>query len=137
MNKLLLLDNEREIFSHLSEGLKEGWQYEQEAFLAYETRDELQIRYRMTHFQDPAFAKLAQSAASIKSVDDVEKVAASFDITSVSQEDMAELFFVLGTRILSCIIAYALKHADSDDDVEGVMTLTHIRHSLFETNSSS
>lgn len=66
----------------------------------------------------------------------IMKIAASMDFSSLSQEDSAELFFTLGTGVMSAIILGALDAAESDDDIEGIASLTEIRHMLLESNVS-
>ncbi len=135
-NVLLLTADEKKTFDALSAPLKEGWKTQNETITTYERPDELFMRYKIAHFNDPACKALATAARSATSAKDFEKIAGTFDITKVSQEQMAELFFVLGTRVISAMLASLLAKAKDDEDMEGIAGLTAIRRMLIESNAS-
>ena len=132
MNALYLTQEEKTLFDGLSADLKEGWEVEEET-LVFEDPDDLYMRYQIANFPDPVMQSLADSARGALSPEDIQKVAAGFDFTSLSQEQMAELFFVLGTRITTGMLVTVLKNVDSDEDIEGIAGLTMIRRMLMES----
>ena len=66
-----------------------------------------------------------------------EKVASTFDISTLPHEQLAELFFVLGTRVISAMIQCLLSRVTTDEDLEGIAVLTNIRRMLKEANALS
>ena len=134
---LQLRPEERKIFEGLSDGLRDGWQVTEEILSAFERAEELEMRYRMASFDHPACQALVDGVKKAKNAAEIEKVVSQFDIAALSQVQMAELFFTLGTRVLSAMVRYALQRAESDEDLEGVAALTEVRHMLFQVNSSS
>ena len=134
---LLLTESERTIFDGLSEKLKEGWTVKTVKIHVFETSDELYMRYKIAHFTDPVCVALAKNAQNAKSAQEFEKIASSIDLSRVSQEQLAELFFVLGVRVMSAMISYLLAHATTDEDLEGIAVLTNVRQMLQESNSLS
>lgn len=134
MNTLYLTTEEKTMYDALPEHLREGWNVTDETEW-YERAEELDLRYRMADLMDPACRELLEAAKDVRSSADFEKVAATFDVSSLSQEQTAELFFILGSKIVTYMIAYLLKSVENDEDIEGIGGLSAIRHLLFETNA--
>ncbi|MBT3834856.1 hypothetical protein HOF56_01260 [Candidatus Peribacteria bacterium] len=134
-NTLKLRPNEKAIFDKLSDELKDGWQIEDEKLEAEETIEELKMRHDMFRGSETC-KKILDAMSGVKDEEALKKAASEMDFSSLAQEDAAELFFTLGTTAISAIIFGALEAADSDDDLEGIASLTEIRHMLFESNSS-
>ena len=135
-NTLKLRPNEKAIFDKLSDELKDGWQIEDEKLEAEETIEELKMRHDMFRGSETC-TKILDAMSGVKDEEALKKAASEMDFSSLAQEDAAELFFTLGTAAISAIIFGALEDADSDDDLEGIASLTEIRHMLFESNSST
>ena len=133
---LYLQANEKELFNALSEKLREGWTTEEETLTSDERPEELTMRYQMARFEDNGLAEFAKGAATAKTPEEFQKAAAEFDFTTLSQEQIAELFFTLGTKIMSKMIEHLLSKVENDEDLEGLAGLTQIRHMLLETNAS-
>jgi hypothetical protein len=131
-----LRPEEREVFEGLSDELKDGWQVEEETLNANERPEELEMRYRMASLSDEACKKFCESAKEAKSTEEILKAAEQFDMSALPQHEAAELFFTLGTKVLSAMILYLLQNTNADEDMEGVAGLTEIRHMLFESNAS-
>ncbi len=108
---------------------------EEETVYITETPDELYLRYKIARFIDPVSKALADAVMNTKNEKDLEKAIASFDISLLSQEQLAELFFVLGTRVVSGMITYLLSYAKIDEDLEGAATVSMIRRMLMEANT--
>lgn len=137
MNVLRLTGAELERFQALPDALKEGWKTEEEDVSAAETGEELFLRYRIAHFTDPMMKKLADSALKAKTAKEMDAIIASFNITNMPQDQMAELFFVLGTRVVSAMVEHLLAVATTNEDLEGVAGITMIRKMLLEANSDT
>lgn len=137
MNTLRLTDDEAKSFQKLSAGLREGWLVQAEDQLVFETGDELLLRYRIARFTNPALQAIASKAVDAKNSQAFDAQLASFDIAALQQDQMAELFFVLGTRIVSAFVQHLLTIVTTDDDLKGVAGMTMIRRMLLEANSES
>ncbi len=134
---LHLRPNERKVFEGLSDSIQEEWKVDEETLESYERSEELEMRYRMASFDDPALQTLCEEVKRAKDARDIEKIAGTVDFSSLPHAQVAELFFILGTRVLSAMIRFTLERAESDEDLEGIAALTEIRHMLFEANTSS
>lgn len=134
---LFLTRQEQAIFARLSDKLREGWAVTPETIDNFETAEELHMRFRIAHFNDTACLKLAEAARKATTADEFEALTAMFDIRTLPKEELAELFFVLGLRVTSAMIAYLLYCAKTDTDLGGVAALTAIRHALKESNIPS
>lgn len=134
---LHLRKEEAKIFRGLPKDLQDGWKVAEEKGTSDERPEELMMRYQMASFDHPSIRAFIKSVQGAKSVGEIEKAAASFDLTSLPQEQAAELFFVLGTNLMGRMIQYLLPKAAHDKDLEGLAALTLIRHFLLEANASA
>jgi hypothetical protein len=134
VNTLYLTPSEKMMYEALPESLREGWSVTDE-IEHYERAEELDLRYRMADFMDPACKELLEAAKGVTNREDFEKVASQFDISSLSQEQTAELFFILGSKIITYMMSYLFQSVENDEDIEGISGLSAIRHLLFETNA--
>ena len=133
MNVLFLKAEEQEIYNTLSDELKNGWEVRmEEVDFADEPRKRL-MRLYLLHLHD---SKVMQFVEEAKKVNDPEKIATmmqDMDIADIDDGDLAELFFALGPNVLDGIIRYSLREAQTDDDIEGVVAVATIRHTLLES----
>jgi len=134
-NNLSLTASERKTFASLPVAIREGWTVNDFSITHTESPEELYLRYRMARFEDPAYAALAASVHNAKSPDDFLRVAEKFQFHEGAIDQLSELFFVLGTNVLSGIVAYLLKNAKDDEDIEGIAALTTVRRFLHESNA--
>lgn len=136
MNTLYLTADEEELFDALPDTLKEGWKTEKQEIEYVENPEELYLRYKIARFTDPMLEAFVLAVREAKNVGDFEKAASSVDVSAYSQEQLAELFFVLGVGVMSAMVVYVLKNAANDEDLEGIATMTDIRRMLMESNIS-
>jgi hypothetical protein len=134
MTVLYLTATEKAMYEKLPKSLRDGWSVVNESITTYETAEELHFRYQIAHFEHPSCAAVAKAAKDVQSVKDIERIAATCDVAALSREQLAELFFVLGTKVLSFMILYLLERVKDDQDVEGLAAFTAIRRMLVETN---
>lgn len=135
MNELTLTVAEKEIYDRLPAALRDGWKVKAIDTPPVEKPEELYMRYRIAHFTDSRCTAIADKVKKAKTAAEIALIAADFDIASLPQEQLAELFFVLGVRVLSGMIEYVLANTDHDEDLEGVASLSAIRIMLVEANS--
>ncbi|MBM3230805.1 hypothetical protein FJZ28_00585 [Candidatus Peregrinibacteria bacterium] len=134
-NTLFLLQEEQPLFMALPPGIREGWTAEV-IKPVYEDPRDLIIRFKRFLPANPVFKRLETAVmAGSGSVEDIITQSQELKMSDLSYEQMIDLFFVLGSKILGGYIRYGLKNVDSDDDLEAVMTLSMIRHSLFAANA--
>jgi hypothetical protein len=136
MNTLLLTAGEQKIFQSLPGSLQEGWTVTEQGTLSQETVAQLALRLKMARFNDPTLQNVVETLKAGMNSASLEQAASSVDLTKLSSEQLAELFFVLGIGVLNAMIAALLKRATTDEDVEGLSGLTQIRSLLSEANSS-
>lgn len=129
MNTLYLTGEERKLFEALSDPLKEGWTVEEERSTAYETAEELAMRQKMA-----SFAEFPQVAALAKQVEAGSALSA-LSLHDVPQEVLPELCFTIGAKGLSVLMASLLKEIQGDEDVEGLMGLSLLRHEMLLSNA--
>ncbi|MSR68119.1 hypothetical protein EXS65_04860 [Candidatus Peribacteria bacterium] len=136
MDALLLTDDEQKFFGSLPAALKEEWEVQTQIPMSEETPSQLVLRYKMAHFDDPRLQKIMKGLRGDMSRDSVANALRSVNIGTLSMEQLAELFFILGIGVMSRMITVLLQCATTDDDLEGVAGLTRIRSALHEANVS-
>lgn len=134
MKTLYLLPAEEKLMSALPADISAGWTVEKEGAVTMETADELNLRYRIANFTDPNAKALAESMKHAVSPTEIEKLLQTFDMQKLPQDQLAELFFTLGTKVTGWMVLYVLSNAKDQEDMEGVAGLTLIRHMLIEAN---
>jgi hypothetical protein len=133
---LYLRREEKTVFDALRDALKNGWSVEDEPLTSDERPEELRMRYQMAKFEDADLQNLVQLAQESRTPEEFEKTALKFDFAKLPQEQIAEVFFMLGTKLMGKIISYGLQEASSDEDIEGIAALSNVRHLLLEANAS-
>lgn len=135
MKTLYLLPAEEKLLAALPGDITAGWTAEKETAVIIETADELKLRYRIANFTDPNVKALAESMKGAASSAEIEKILQTFDMQKLPQDQLAELFFTLGTKVTGWMITYVLSKAKDQEDMEGAAGLTLIRHMLIEANT--
>ena len=99
----------------------------EEKLTTYETDAELDIRFRMSQFQqNPAMQTLAQTVRAGGTVTALPDVPADV---------VADLLFTLGARGTTALIDMLLPSAMDAEGVELLGYLTTVRHALLKTNA--
>jgi len=129
VNTLHLTDGEQKVFAALPEKLKEGWEVQEERSSAYESAEELSMRQQMV-----SFVEFPQVAALAKQVE-AGSALSTLSLHDVPQEVLPELCFTIGAKGLSVLMASLLKEIRSDEDVEGLMGLSLLRHEMLLSNT--
>lgn len=129
-NMLYLTENEETSFAALPESLREGWVVEREEGTAYEDEEVLKVRAGMARFDSyPELKGLAAQVASGQAL-------SSSQIDKIPESILPELYFTMGARGVGRLIVMLLRNVTTDEDVEGLAGLTHIRHDILHTNAS-
>lgn len=127
---LFLTEPEAAAFAALPEALREGWTVEPETGTAYEDADVLKVRAGMARFETfPALHEYVKQALSSGIVD-------PSTIKEIPESVLPELFFTIGARGVSALMAALFSECAQDDDVAGIAGLSHIRHDILQTNAS-
>ena len=131
MNKTLWLTaSEQAAFKEISDSVKEGWEVKAETGTVEDTPEKRTMRLALTRLHDPKLLKLREKAQNASSDKELAMLLQETDLQNVQEDDLAELFFALGPESLTTLIGAMIKDAASDDDLEGIVSLTVIRNSL-------
>ncbi len=129
MQTLLLTHDEQALYKGLSAELQTA-SVQDETIDAFESNDELALRYQMATFdRDPSVKNLLQYVREGK-YDQV-------DLESISPEILPDLYFTMGARGLSALAQSVLSTANSAEDLEQLEAITLIRHEILLANSRS
>ena len=130
MDTLFLTAAERKAFDALPQKIREWWKVEGETVTFRDSDEGRLMRYGLARFHDPRLQSFIQQVLAQKSVSGAAALFQKTDLAGVMDEDIAELFFVLGPSGASVLVSCMLQAVKSDTDLEGVAALTVIRHSL-------
>ncbi len=131
MNTLFLTTEEQKVFQALPDKLREGWTVEVERSTVYETNEELAMRQKMSSFEE--FPQVASLAKQVAEGNALEKLS----LNDVPQEVLPELCFCIGATGLSVLMSKLLGEIQSDEDLEGLMGLSLLRHEMLLSNSAT
>ncbi|OIO55353.1 hypothetical protein AUJ46_01520 [Candidatus Peregrinibacteria bacterium CG1_02_54_53] len=130
MNTLFLTTEEQKVFQALPDKLREGWTMEVERLTAYETVEELAMRQKMASFDE--FPQIALLAKQVSEGSALEKLS----LHDVPQEVLPELCFTIGATGLTVLMAKLLSVMQNDEDLEGLMGLSLLRHEMLLSNAA-
>lgn len=133
MTNIHLTASEQKFYDKLSSDLKGGWTVEQEVLQSNDSPAKRKMRLHLMKVHDPVIKVFLESAAGAKSSEELAELLISTSLKDVHDNDLEELFFALGPDALSDFIASELQKVKTDDDLESVVALTVIRHSLLES----
>lgn len=136
MTHIYLMAGERSAFDALPPDVRSGWQVEEERGTPSDSPEKRSMRMQLLHLRDPKLQGFLQAANAVGSLDAMVALLNDTSLEGVADNDLEELFFALGPEALSVFIAAELTRVQSDHDLEGVVALTVIRHSLLEAMHS-
>ena len=134
MTTLYLTPAERKLFDRLSKAVKEQWagKVEEEKGTAWETEEHLITRLQHLPFSDypktKAFAE--RLLLAIQSGADIESLG-----SELPSDALPLLFYMLGARGMSVLVAQFLSETKSNDDLEDLAALTSARHAMLKSNA--
>ena len=136
MKTLFLQTQELQPFEGLSEQLREGWKTETETEDFQDSAEQMLTRLQLLHVHDPKLLAFRDSLLSAKDNAAMESILMDTDLSSINDDDIAELFFALGPQLLSALIVGQLPEIKTEQDMYGLQALTTIRHALLITHKS-
>ncbi len=136
MTTLILTREEKLLYEALPKSLREGWSVREPDVVCHEQLEDLLMRLKVFAPKEFPYTSFLKDGKKINNAKELESVAASFPVEKLSYTQMIDVFFLLGTKIIGGMIVYALKHAKTDEDIEGVMTMSIIRDAQFKANNS-
>lgn len=131
MQSLLLYPAERKVFDGLPADLRDGWTVEEEMLTSKERPEELKMRALMFH--DKSLQPILEQAKNVKTAEEIEEVMLA--LQKLPPLVQFKALFTLGIEGLSSILHWLLEHARSDQELQGMMELSRVRHLLLETNA--
>ena len=136
MRTLYLTKDEQKRFQELPAKLREGWEIKEPEVICFEEANDLIMRLKVFVPKGFVFEELAKEASEAQTPGEIMRIASAIPVEKLSYNQMVDLFFVLGTKIIGGMILYALNTVESDDDIEGIAVLSVIRRAQFRANKS-
>ncbi len=134
---LYLTADEKKVFASLPAKLQEGWKVEMEKQKYEDTAKRRQIRFEFMDLHDKHLLEFREKAYGASSQREFEAIVETLDVTKLSEHDVRELFFAIGPDGMSLILYGLLSDAKTDDDLESISALTHIRSMLLKSMLSA
>lgn len=131
---LYLTHDERHVYDVLHAEMRAGSEVAAETISHYESDAQLTLRSRMAFSDHRADVRLFVEEA-IAALQSGKSLDAS-RLDSLPSEVLPVVFFALGVRGMTALIAYGLQSARSSDNLREIAALTHIRHLLLQAHAS-
>ena len=128
---LYLTAEEKAVFDGLSDELKEGWSVEVEAIDYEETTMKQQVRFDVMNVQSPGLQDFQEKAKAVSTKEEIETLASELDFSAFNDVDITELFYALGPFSIGELITRFLGEAKVDEDIQGILGMSALRHLLF------
>jgi hypothetical protein len=132
VNTLFLTAEEQKVFQALPAKLREGWTVEEEKGQFQDAEEKLSMRMALLRLHDPKLLAVQKRAVGLSS-GQLAELLAQTDLKGVADDDLAELTFAVGPSILSKLIEGLLLQAKTDAELEDIVALALIRHSLLQS----
>lgn len=129
-NPMYLTKDEKKMFEKVPEALRKGWTVEEEKMVFEDSPTKVSIRMRNMTIKDPVLLALKEKASSTKAPEEVAKILGTVDLSKISQDDLAELYFAMGPVPLTTIIGNSFKGLTTVEAVAGLASVATIRHGL-------
>ena len=132
---LYLTADEKKKFEKLSDGLREGWKVQNEKLTTDDSLEDLRLRATFLQIRTPALKEFQQRCAEADSEQAFEKLVDKLDLSSVSNDEIFELLFVVGPVGMTAMVDDLLDKVASDADIQTLAAFTMQRHVLIKSHS--
>jgi len=128
--ELYLLPSEAALLKAMPVDWKGTAVVQSESIARYETDAEIALRLQIAICTSVSLAPVFQKIKDAATDNDRMRSLVAINFASLSNSDLAEIFFLLGTRAVNQLIVHALLECRNEEDLSVVSTLTIIRHAL-------
>jgi hypothetical protein len=123
-----LTADEKKAYETIPAALRDGWTVEDETQTSYETDRQLMMRAHMsTLHKYVVVQEMAQHVMDGKGLP---------SLGGIPDDLLPEVYFTIGARGVDKLIKLAMQTIKTDEDMEGLASLTMIRHELLLTNAN-
>ncbi len=130
---LYLTAEEQQRFQALPAALKTGWNVQPEVVTFRDDPDQFMLRAKSLNVKSQVLLDFQKRCSILKSEEDVLAAVEAVDFSSVNDDDILELLFVIGPQGLSATIVSTLEKAKTMDEVGQAGALSVARHTLLAT----
>lgn len=130
MPTLHLTGAEQKLFHTLPQELRDGVTIETETITFEDSAEKREIRMRNLQVKDEGLHAIRGHIGSMKTAEDLIKLAQTFDFGSLSKDDLIELYFAMGPHPLTATIELMIPEMKTPEDLEELASLTFIRHGV-------
>lgn len=131
MNTIHLTPQERSKFEALPADLRDGWEIVDETLeSAYETPEQLALRAEVARLdRNPYIKTLIERLQSGASPD-------SLSLADIPESYFPVIFYAIGASGIAMLIALHLGEIKTDEDIQELAGLSHVRHDILEANAA-
>ena len=130
---LYLTMAERKLFDVLPAALREGWEVTEETLTYEDTHEKLKTRAKLLQLDSPVLLAFQEKVKKAYSEEDMLACMKGLDFSSVSQRDLADIFFTVGPELVGIFIEDLLKSAQDDRTIDATASFTQLRKLLLES----
>ena len=130
MKSLYLYQTEIEFFNKVPQDIQKEFTVHQETLDFVDSTEKLMTRLSLARLHDP---KLLSLRDLVQSSGDLLGTLQNISLDEVEEEDLSELFFVMGPTLLTSFITGLLATAKTDADILSISAMVEIRHSILSS----
>jgi len=134
MNTLHLTTEEQGVYAKLSDALREGWDVQTEMGTYQDSEEKFSMRIALLRLHDSKLLDFQKRAVGLSS-DQLASLILGMNLKDVEDDDLAELFFAVGSSVMTSVIGGLLPKSKTDSDMEDISALAAIRHSILQSYS--
>jgi hypothetical protein len=128
---LFLTADEKKLFAKTPAALVEGWEVKDEKLKFKDSPEKYAIRLRNLHIENEVLQQAMVTANSMQKTVDILSLSQTIKAENVSQSDLLEVYYVMGPRAFTDLLALMLKHGlKTGEDVKIFVANALIRHEL-------
>ncbi len=133
---LFLTTDERALFEKLPKKLKDDWNVHEEFGKYEDTAETKQIRFELLRLRGPEFKGIMEQAEHVGSEKMFQEFVNSVDLSFMSEDQLIDIFFMLGPDVLSALVAHGIERARESEDMEMTAAIAKFRHIVFDAYAS-
>ncbi len=134
MPSIHLTKEEQKKFAPYQAMLPKGWDVQQETLTFDDSREKHAARIRNLHITYKPLLEAMRKAQAIGKTDDLIALSATIDLSKVPESELLELYFAMGPKAFTDVLAMMLAQGLKDEkDMLVFVSDAIIRHKLLES----
>lgn len=129
---LHLTADEKKLFLALPEKIRKDWEVHEEKRTFTDSEKQFRLRWMSVRFESEKMRSLERKLAGAKSMSDMQKIVKSADLSQLSRQDVINVMFIAGPKLVGVMLFDYLVSAKKSDDLDAVARFSQTRSVLLD-----